>query len=68
MSSIIEDIRKARSSRDLYNFKGEVPPWTSYCRACLRRLGVDPYKTKSCGAEMDCEHYPFKYQYSPSKE
>jgi len=62
------EVLKARASIELYNFKDSIPPWTSYCRACLRRIGLDPFETKACGLEVECEHYPFKYKYCPPKE
>lgn len=49
----------------LYDFKGEVPPWPSYCRMCWRRAGLDPYHQNACPDARTCEHYPFKWHYRP---
>lgn len=56
------------SDSKLYDFNGQVPPWTSYCRACIRRAGLNPYRTKECDEATTCEHYPFKWHYSPRPE
>ncbi len=52
---------------DLYDFKGTIPPWVSYCRACLRRAGLDPRITPSCPDAVRCPHYPFKFNYMPKE-
>ena len=51
----------------LYDFEGKIPPWTSYCRACLRKKGLDPQSTGSCIDATVCTHYPFKLQYRPKE-
>lgn len=56
---------KPPADAKLYDFKGGIPPWTSYCRACLRRAGLDPYQQKECTDASICEHYPFKWLYRP---
>jgi len=54
---------KPPSNAELYDFGGQVPPWPSYCRACIRRAGLDPYTTKECDEVATCEHYSFKWRY-----
>ena len=53
---------------EFYDFGGKIPPWTSYCRACFRRAGLDPYRQKICPDAATCEHYPFKWHYAPKKD
>ena len=56
---------KPPSNAELYDFRGKIPPWTSYCRMCWRRAGLDPYVQLSCLDAKTCEHYPFKWNYKP---
>ncbi len=40
----------------------------SYCRACFRKRGIDPYTQSDCNMKEGCEHYSFRGRYEPPKE